>query len=218
MFIDNEIAKMQYEIDKKNEKIIDEELNEITRHIKDIEDITKLKENVRKYREKIYEIKLELENELSDIYQTRKNEELTEMEKRTNEDKEVIINSGIENCIYDIGSMNKICKMSLKNHMYLYTNLIKILEDSINISRDMEFDNYDGENGCITSMDINITARFRNYACNWGYGWFVIKKDKIEEMKNDNLKDVSIDGITNRIIIISYKKTRRGFNESNKFI
>jgi hypothetical protein len=154
MFADNETAKRQYEIDKKNEKIINEEIKEIARHTKSTEEIIKLTETLRNYRKEIYKLKLMLKNELAEIYQIRENEELTEMEERTNKDKEVIINSGMENYIFDVGTMAIICDISNTNHMYPYTNLIKLLEELEDVW--IEEDIFSGEDVKGMEMDFRI--------------------------------------------------------------
>jgi hypothetical protein len=196
MFADNETAKKQYEIDQKNENIIDEEIKEITRHTKNTEDIIKLMEKVRDYRNEIYKLKLMLKNELPEIYQIRNNKELTEMEERTNEDKEVIINNCIEGYIFSAETMDKICDMSDKNHMYPYTNLIKLLEKLK--EKDISYTRcgYEGEYVYYTEM-VDFTRPFvdtitRNIKIyqysepgngNKEKGIFCIKEDRLEKMK-----------------------------------
>jgi hypothetical protein len=193
MFANNETAKKQYEIDKKNEEIIDEEIKEIIRHTNNVKDTIELMDKVRNYKEEINKIQLELKDELEDIYQTRKNKELTEIEKRTKEDKEVIINSGIENYIFDGVLMNIICGMSIKNHMYPYTNFIKILERLAEHELRFEIDSIEGEE-CVNVEGFKFTPRLIKSVCIWyydnyrTYGGLEFKKAQIEKLKNDDLK------------------------------
>lgn len=121
-------AEQQYKIEKSNDEIIDELINQISRHTKDINDIIKLIEKVRNYRSEIYAIKLELKHCLSDIYSKKNSKNLAEIREQVEQDREVKINTSITNFIENIRGIQEICNEAQNINVYPTTMMIKEIE------------------------------------------------------------------------------------------
>lgn len=133
----NDKAKNQYEIDQDNEKIMDELINQISRHSKEMSDIIKLMEKVRAYRAEIYKIQLELKHYLVDIYSKKTNQNLEEIKQQLERDGKVRTNESITNWIENTPGVNDICNIAQSENIYPATVVIEKMRELLNEEYDM---------------------------------------------------------------------------------
>lgn len=128
MFEDNEKAKAQYEIEQNNEKIVDKEIEQISRHITNMEELLSLTQKIRDYRAEIYKLKLGLKGQLEEIYAKKDTKLLIDMKERTNRDEQVLYNGSVTNLIAGEASIERVSQKSLKHLGFPNTEVIKIFE------------------------------------------------------------------------------------------
>lgn len=195
MFKHNEEAKKQYELEQENERIITDELEQISIHTKDIEELMQLTERIRDYRNKIYELKLKLRDKLEDIYSEKKVEELTKMKNIMEKDKLVEIRYLCENLIYDSMTMNEIAQIALYYNVYPNTAIYLKLHK---LGNSFEYDRHNIiEEGCNINNQINITQDLKECFSNGEYS-----RDRI-------MKETTLNKIVNGKITVAR------YNEQN---
>lgn len=142
-------AKNQYEIEQDNEKIIDELINQISRHTKEMSDIIKLIEKVRDYRAEIYKMQLELKYHLAHIYSEKINQNLEEIKRQVERDAKVRTNESITNWIANISGVMEICNVAQSENVYPATVVIEKIRTLLNAGGDICQTKDDDTNKCV---------------------------------------------------------------------
>lgn len=121
-------AKEQYELEKDNERIVDKEIEQISRHITNMEELLSLTQKIRDYRTEIYKLKLELKGQLEEIYAKKDTKLLIDMKKRTDRDEQVLYNGSVTNLIAGEASIERVSQRALKYLCFPNTEVIEIFK------------------------------------------------------------------------------------------
>lgn len=121
-------AKEQYELEKENERIVEKEIEQISRHIINMEELLSLTQKIRDYRAEIYKLKLELKGQLEEIYAKKDTKLLIDMKKRTDRDEQVLYNGSVTNLIAGEASIERVSQRALKYLCFPNTEVIEIFK------------------------------------------------------------------------------------------
>lgn len=121
-------AKEQYELEKDNERIVDKEIEQISRHITNMEELLSLTQKIRDYRAEIYKLKLELKGQLEEIYAKKDTKLLIDMKERTNRDEQVLYNGSVTNLIAGEATIERVSQKALKYLCFPNTEVIDIFK------------------------------------------------------------------------------------------
>lgn len=125
-------SKSPQEIEKINERIIDDAIAEILRHTESMSDALEIIKRLREYRTDIYRVKLSLREGLQKAYTERKIRELTELKQKIDEDKKVLYNGSVSDVYFKQISVRNICQEAMNNNEYPLTVLFRKIRENEN--------------------------------------------------------------------------------------
>ncbi len=192
MFKDNEKARNQYEIEQKNEKIVDKEMEQISRYTTNMEELLDLTQKIRNYRAEIYKFKLELKGQLEGIYEQKDTKLLSDMETRANKDENVLYNLSVTNLIFGEDSLEKVLQSSLTQLCFPNAAVMKIFSNMV-----------DERWLCVTEKRDDVDIYY-----NIG-GWMVTKEFKNAIVIHDTQGDKILLGELDRTLKNVYYMNRK---------
>lgn len=123
--------KKQYQIEKENERIINEEIKQIMSHCLDENFSLNFMQKIREYRSKIYELKISLEEELTDAYKNKTSKKLIEMEKNLKRVEKMKNPALISDWISNFQYVKAYCDSAIARKRYPTQQLFEALKERI---------------------------------------------------------------------------------------
>ena len=195
-------TKEQYNIEKINNSLIKFQIEEVTRHLDDYDQLINFTQIIRQYKEKIYELKMKLGSDIEKVYSIKNGKVLEQLKERKEWLEGIETKGCITSLIANQEQLKTICKKSESKNEYPISFFLMLLKEYE--GQEIQIGNRDGRSHYCLELGKSFYSRE--------------KKEIIKEpiiglttsnyiYENENLEQIEIK--ENVFAILGYKKVNK---------